>query len=241
MSKARLVLLSLVAVTLVSAVWSATAAAQEGPVWHVNGKKLEAAEVAAFKAENYAGSTATLSATILSIKVTIVCKSFTGEGLIIGGSPGKNEETIEFKECEVESSLKEKCEVTLEKIKAVSELVNLLGAEPKPILVAFSPEGGNAFAKVALKSKTGQVCPLAGSYEVKKAEGAQYGVACIDTHPEVEESTALIMCTSPAVTEVEHGGAAVKVGLQILGSAATFTADMLSKLTSGLLFGAWKS
>src|SRR3984885_7315115 len=231
MSKARLVLLLSVAVTLVSAVWSATAVAQEGPVWHVNGKKLEAAEVAAFKAENYAGSTATLSATILSIKVTIVCKSFTGEGLIIGGNPGKNTEAIEFKECEV----------TLKKIKAVSELVNLLGAEPKPILVAFSPEGGTAFAKVTLKSKTGQVCPLAGSYEVKKAEGAQYGVACVDTHPEVEESTALIMCTSPAVTEVEHGGAAVKVGLQILGSAATFTADILSKLTSGLSFGAWKS
>ena len=121
----------------------------------------------------------------------------------------------------------------------LAELDHLLGgSEPKPILVDYRPASGSAFSKLTI---TGAGCLFALSgTEIKLAKEAKYGVACADTHQEVEESTALIMCTEPAITEVEQEGKAVKVGLEMVGASVTFKADMLSKLTSGLSFGAWQ-
>ncbi len=245
MFNVRAALLALAAVLIASASVSAIASAQVGPVWHVNSKKLEASEKAAFTGENFAGSTATMSTTILGKKLIILCKAFTTEGLILGGNPGKSEGSIEYKECglEAEGKLSTACVVTLEKSKVLAELDHLLGgSEPKPILVDFYPQTGSAFSKLTITSKAGETCVYALSgTEIKVAKEAKYGVACADTHQEVEESTALIMCTEPAITEVEQEGKAVKVGLEMAGATVTFKADMLSKLTSGLLFGAWQS
>ena len=65
MFNVRAALLALAAVLIASASVSAIASAQVGPVWHVNSKKLEASEKAAFTGENFASSTATMSTTIL--------------------------------------------------------------------------------------------------------------------------------------------------------------------------------
>jgi hypothetical protein len=244
MFKARVGLLALTAVFIASAAASAVASAQEGPVWHVNSKTFLAGEKASFTGENYTGTTATMSTTVLGKKVTILCKAFATEGLILGGNPGKGEGSIEYKECglEFEAKLSTSCVVTLEKTKVLAELDHLLGGEePKPILVDFYPASGSPFSKLTIKSKEGESCPFTlSATEIKVAKEAKYGVACADTHQEVEATTALIMCTEPAITEVEQEGKAVKVGLEMAGASVTFKADMLSKLTSGLLFGAWQ-
>ena len=102
MFKVRAALLALAAMLIVGAATAAVASAQEGPVWHVNSKTFLAGEKAAFTGENYAGSTATMSTTIAGTKLTILCKAFTTEGLILGGNPGKGEGSIEYKECGLE-------------------------------------------------------------------------------------------------------------------------------------------
>ena len=91
--------LALVAVLAVGAVMASAALAAANPVWHVNGGTTftEEAYNATQKSESEAG-VKELVATVSGVKVTIVCKKYTGTGKIIKASSG-NIATGTFEGC----------------------------------------------------------------------------------------------------------------------------------------------
>jgi hypothetical protein len=110
MSKARLLLLSLVAVLSVAGVSASTASAKISFEWFVGGSLLKEKETRAFDTNND-GKTFDFHGTLAGISVLLLAKKIRAEGgIIIGGRPGTNEETLVFEEvtadkagCTVES------------------------------------------------------------------------------------------------------------------------------------------
>ncbi|HEV3323551.1 MAG TPA: hypothetical protein VG147_15315 [Solirubrobacteraceae bacterium] len=216
---------------------SAVASARTGPVWHVNGVKLAAGETRLIRGENFAGSLVKLKSTVLGTAVTIYCSAAKIEGKLIGGNPGKDEETIEYSSCSVEGAAG--CEVTLGRTKASTEL-GYESSTSSQIVEVYNAAG--AFTTVTIKKRSGETCLLTlNTTEVRLLKEDKYDVACVDTHQEVEEYSGLYMCVEPALSLVELGGQSVAVGMEIGGQPATLTADLLFKmLTEELKFGAYK-
>jgi hypothetical protein len=233
MFKVRAILLGL-AVAAIAVATSAATASAAGPLWRLNGAALESGKTIPITGENYSGTVVKLKTTIQSVATTILCSAAI-KGALIGGSPGKGEETIEYKSCSVEGL--SGCEVTLSNTNALTEL-GYEASEMKLILDVLYTTGG--FTSVTIKKGTGTCSLTLSATEVKPAK-EKYDVALIDTHPEVEESTGLFMGLEPALKEAVIGGTTVSVGLVLEGQTATLEADLLIKsLTSELKFAAFK-
>ncbi len=235
MFKLRVILFVLLtAIGLVST--NAVASAATGPVWHVNGSKLAAGETRSIRGENFSGSLVKLKATIKEKAATISCSVAKIEGKLIGGNPGKDEETIEYSSCALEGSTG--CEVTLARTKAATEL----GYETGTTQIVDAFDAAGAFTTVTISKKGAETCSFTLSpTEVKLAKEDKYDVASVDTHQEVEATSGLFMCIEPALTSAEIGNKSVAIGMEIGGQTATFTADLLFRtLTEELKFGAYK-
>jgi hypothetical protein len=243
MLKARVILLALAVVFVVSASASAVAQAK-GPVWHVNKKVLESKEIDEITDGLAPGSSAKLVGTVAGLGVTIICKTVMSHGELIGGNPGKDKEEIRFTNCELMGS--PACVVTVAPTHAVSELDHAVGGtEPKKILVDFSAESGRLFTTITIANKGTETCTTKiTNAEVKVATGATYGVACETSPEEKEAEVNVLTCPETAIKEVEQGEQGqpkVAVGLEFAGKPATFSAIIDVKQVSHLPFGPFQT
>ena len=197
MFKLRVILFALLT-TIGLLATSAVASAATGPVWHVNGVKLATNETRLIRGENFSGSLVKLKATIKEKAATIFCGVAKMEGKLIGGNPGKDEETIEYSSCALEGSTG--CEVTLARTKSSTEL----GYETGTTQIVDVYDAAGAFTTVTIAKKGTETCSFTLSpTEVKLAKEDKYDVASVDTHQEVEATSGLYMCIEPALTSAE--------------------------------------
>jgi hypothetical protein len=233
MLKVRVVLLALVAVFVASAAASAVAQAQTGPVWHVNGSKLEAGKTKAITDKNVAGKEAKLKGTIAGAEVVILCKTVKSSGILIGGSPGKDEETIEFSNCKVEGQ--ENCVVTVANTVAQSELDH----SPTKMLTDFKTPGN--FTTITIKSGEKTCLSTVSNAPVKVASGDTYGLACENEPEGTEAEVNILSCPETAIKTVEQNGKTAGVGLEFDGKPAIFSDKAEVELVTKEKFGVFQT
>jgi len=239
MSKARLVLLSLLAVFAVGAMLASSASAAINFEYRVKGTKLAAGSTKEFtvtsdgKNFDLHGSAGGVASLLLSHEISV-----ESGAKIIGGIPGTNEETVIFKGVTIDPPLST-CGVTqsgvanqvktvLLKTEIVEGSAGNIGNGEVDIL--FTPKTGTTFATFKL---TGS-CTLSGA--------------------EVPVSGSILGGTAPSKTEVVNGevnleaktkgykvspgtGTEKTAGLIFAGGPATLTGLTLVLLTSGEAYG----
>lgn len=94
MSKLRAIAAAALVAAIVTGGVATASAFAEGPLWVVNGKKLEAGETR--KAEGK-GTLTFVASTLLKIE----CGKLTEKMEVIGGDPGTDEDVLEYSECTV--------------------------------------------------------------------------------------------------------------------------------------------
>jgi len=153
MNRIKIIGLALMAVFAFSAVGTASASANLGPFYKVEGKTLKAGETRLLLASargNFQLNVATLGQTI-----TCTGLSLTGPDQIEGGLVGKSKEVIDFTGC-TQTGLGEGCSIENGLIATVP-VVNLLGYSNSNrtglVLVLFTPESGTVFTTVKLLGK----------------------------------------------------------------------------------------
>ncbi len=104
MSKARLLVVGLLAAAFAICGTSTAKAFAEGPVWLVNHKVLEAGQKAKAEGKGNLGFFST------GVKWKIECKKLAESMTVLGGEPGKDEDTLKYSECKVAEP--EHCTVT---------------------------------------------------------------------------------------------------------------------------------
>lgn len=234
--KVRMVLFAFLAVFVSSAVSASVAAAQEGPVWHVNGAVLKSGENDTIVDKNVPGTTAKLVGKVASAEVVIVCKKVTSSGSLIGGNPGKNKEIIEFTECEITNV--EGCSVAVAPTRARSILGHVPGSSK--MLVDFgAEEGTRAFTEITISKKTSG-CTLVTKAPVTVAEGDTYAVAAEISPEEAQTREGLLHFPETAIKEDEQEGKTVKLGLVFDKNPAVFSAQINVEQLSKLPFGAFQ-
>jgi hypothetical protein len=95
MSSTRLLFICLLATAFATAAISTATAFAEGPVWLVNGKVLEAGHKAKAEGKGSLGFFST------AVKWKIECKKLAESMTVLGGEPGKDEDTLKYSECTV--------------------------------------------------------------------------------------------------------------------------------------------
>jgi hypothetical protein len=232
MLKVRVVLLALVAVFVASVAASAVAQAQTGPVWHVNGSKLEAGKTKAITDKNVAGKEAKLAGEIAGAKVVILCATVKSTGILIGGNPGKDQETIEFSNCKVEGQ--PNCVVTVANTVAQSELDH----SSTKMLTDFKTTGN--FTTITIKSGEKTCLSTVTNAPVKVAAGDTYGLAC-ENEPESKEAVVgILSCPETPITKVEQNEKEAGVGLEFDGKPAIFSDKAEVELVSKEPFGVFQ-
>jgi hypothetical protein len=238
MLKARVILLALVAVFVASASVSSVAQAQEGPVWHVNGAKLEAGETDGITDGLAAGSTAKLEGEIAQTKINIICKKVQSEGYLVGGNPGADREAIGFHECGIEGI--KNCAVAVATTHARSDLGHKPGTSR--MYVAFELELGQTnFTTITITNNGTETCLFKVTAPVTVAKGDRFGVlAETETCEEAEAVECLLHFPGTAIKEVEQEGKILPAGLEFNNRPAVFSAQIKVKQRSGLKFGAFQ-
>jgi hypothetical protein len=163
MSKARLMLLSLMAVLVVVAVSASSASAAITFQWKVGGSTLKAGESRTFNINNdgktfdLRGIVGGAAALFLSTEVSV-----EPGARIIGGQPGTNLEVVLFRGVTVHKPLK--CGIgnggVIKTVPLTTEIVESATAEKgtgEP-LILFRPETGNTFAIFELTNKGAEEC-----------------------------------------------------------------------------------
>jgi hypothetical protein len=233
MFKVPTILLVLVTVLLASVTASAVASAQEGPVWHVGGKKLATNETRAIVDRNETGNIAKLSGEIAHAKVTILCKVLKSKGVLVGGPIGGGEDEILFENCELEGL--PNCEVLVDPTKTSLMLDHARGSAK--MLIDFFRNSG-VFTEITIKNKGGKTCILNTlNAPVEVAAGDRYAVAC-ETEP--EEKEVVLDCPETPVKEVEQEGEVATVGLEFDHAPATFSTKSEVELVSKEKFGVFQ-
>ena len=163
-NQVRPMLVALFGVLALSTLTDAEAQAVEAPRWSIGGTDLAEGKTHFISAKAYS--------TNLKLKTGLITISCTAlklkEGSLLGssvGSAGKNNEVIEFEECEVSGKNIKKCKISnpLQTTPLSSELVESEGAEPAnkkgSLLVLFTPFSGTSFATFKYTTETGGTCP----------------------------------------------------------------------------------
>ncbi len=209
MSKAKIILLSLLALCAFGAT-TATSAHATSPEWWVNGSVIEEDEKLAAKA------TVTTPFIISTAAFSLRCKEITvNNGFIRVGNLNNSIESLSFEACDIPAM--PACTVANFKSKPlVFKLENPEKKEGK-IILNFLPKSSSLLAEFPI---TGTGCSAAGNKELKS--GASKGMIC--TYPGVE--------TEKVEHELNFGE---KSGTEITinGAPATFTGVMQYKLASG--------
>jgi hypothetical protein len=213
------------AIFVLSAVAATAAQAAEEPYYQVNGARLAAGETREITVK--AAKSFVLKNTIS--KATVTCKENTvAKGSIIlgsaKGSPGRSDEVVEFKECEVTNN-GTGCKV--EEPIVTKKLVNKLvySKELAGIIdVLFTPETGKVFAELTFigsgcKTPNTTVEGNVAAEALMKKTSLTFGTNG------TEEPVGEVNFPSTSITEVFEDKTKVKVGLTAFGTAATLEGD----------------
>lgn len=172
MSKLRAIAAAALVAAIVTGGVATASAFAEGPLWVVNGKKLEAGETR--KAEGK-GTLTFVASTLLKIE----CGKLTEKMEVIGGDPGTDEDILEYSECTVvvPAGCKVKQPIVIE---ALTKLVYLAKAAGKWEVVTkagyeaaaekglgdeFTPKAGETLSNITLEGCAREgVIKLKGKY-----------------------------------------------------------------------------
>jgi hypothetical protein len=179
MSRARLFTVGLLAAAFaMGAVTSATALAVEGPTWLVNNAKLEAGET------RKADGKGTLSFVVNTV-LKIECGKLSEKMNVLGGEPGKDEDSLAYSECTVviPAACKAKEPITLETDTTLVFLVRAAAGEEwktaatkaayeagaeKRLGDEFKPKVGETIGTITLEG-----CASEGAYKI---QGSYIGI-----------------------------------------------------------------
>jgi hypothetical protein len=242
MSKARLVLLSLVAVLSVGAMVASSASAVTFQ-WKVKGSFLKAGEQRTFTS-SADGKESVLKGTVAGAAAELLTTKFKVKAgaLLLGGKPGLNDETVEFESvvvnkptgCEVESPGAPTGVVRTNPL--TSEIVEgAVGGEGNgEPLVLFKPASTTNETWVELTF-------LGASCLVKNTTAPVSGLLLALPLPREKEEVQGVLDYEATTKEykVSSGGAAKKSGLTFAGNTFTLTGLVLVELTSKEAFGAF--
>jgi hypothetical protein len=204
-TRARLCLVAILALCAIGATASGTAqAAEGGPVWLFEGREL--AGRAAVKS-----SGTRLFLITLSVGQNIDCTTVSDTGLIIGGNPGTDTDSLTLSGCKLVNQ--PACEIrslagttrspigTLGPLKLTSKLGYIVGSAKKEAGELFSPESGATFVIVVIE---GAPCTLKGMYEIKGTLAAKLLISGAPAKAgEETETGSELLFPSPAITELE--------------------------------------
>ncbi len=237
MSRIRLMLLSLVAVMAVGAVVTSAASAAIGFEWKVNGSKLEAGHSIEFTVNNdskkfdLSGEVSLDKSLLLSSNVSV-----EPGAKIIGGKPGKNEETAVFKE--VTADKPANCTIsqngvvgTVKTTPLETEIVEgaVGGVGNNEVDILFRPTTGATFATFEF---TGSSCNLKGT--VAPVTGTALALAL----PQKSEVLKQNLVFEAITKEYRNSaGEFKKAKLELAKEPATFTGLSLVILNSDQVFG----
>jgi hypothetical protein len=248
MSRARLMLLSLIAVLSVTGILAQTASAKIQFAWLVllsstgTNDLLRSGQTREFNI-NTDGKVSILKGTVAGATTELSSTSAKVEkgAQIIGGIPGTNEETIVFTGVKVLKPLfegKEACSVnsagepvgTVKTVPLVSEIVeSQLDHEP---LILFMPKAGGVFTEIEFTEKEAE-CTIKGNTASVSgnilAEPLEPLVHLLSQHLVFEAATKNFLLAG--------GGALETAGLSLGAKLATFTGLFLQLLSSDEKWG----
>jgi hypothetical protein len=238
MSKARLMLLSLVAVLGVVAVSASSASAAITFQWKVGGKILKAGESRTFNVNND-GKTFDLSGTVAGAAALLLSTEVSVEpgARIIGGQPGTNLEVVLFRGVTVHKPAK--CVVANGGVVKTEPLTTEIvesaagGVGTGEPLILFRPETGNTFAIFELTNKGAEVCKF-GNIPLEVG-GLILGLPL----PIGEVLRQNLVFEAKGKEYRTSGGTFKTAGLLFGGNAATLTGLTLVLLTSDEAFEAF--
>jgi hypothetical protein len=241
MSRARLGLLSLIAVLSALAVLSSTASAAIKFEWKVGGEILKAAESKEFTVTadghtfDFTGTAAGASVLLLSTEIGV-----EPGAKIIGGKPGTNEETVVFKGVTVDKPAK--CVVETDggsvagEVKTVPLKTEIVESDTthEP-LILFQPKAGTTFVNLLFLNKGTEECVL------KNILAAVTGNILAEPLPALTETVnGHLVFPEPALkTFVLSNGTLESAGLVFAANEAKLTGLTLVLLKSGQAYGAF--
>jgi hypothetical protein len=239
MSRARLGLLSLIAVLSALAVLSSTASAAIKFEWKVAGEPLAAGESKEFTATadghtfDFSGTAAGASTLLLSTEIGVLAGA-----KIIGGKPGTNEEIVIFKGVTVDKPAK--CVVESEGLPAGIVQTVLLHTEivesdvTHEPLILFGPKAGTAFVNLLFLNKGTEECVIKGVL------APVTGNILAEPLPALTETkNGHLVFEAPTKKFVLSNGTLEEAGLVFGGNAASLSGLSLVLLTSGQSYGAF--
>jgi hypothetical protein len=245
MFKARFVLLSLVGVLSAFAMLTSTASAKILFEWKVGGKLLgKATETRSFLASSD-GKNFDLHGTVAGASVLLLSNTISvgTTGIIRGGKPGTNEETVTFTNVTVDEPAKCTAETggipkpepgTLTTKPLLTQIVeSQKTGEP---LILFRPEVGTTFVAIKFLNKGTETCLVNG------AEGEVTGSVLAEELPQLTEALTQDLDFEANTKEFllsPGGGTIEKAGLSFAGNAAILTGLALILLHTHEKFGAF--
>jgi hypothetical protein len=237
-SRARLLASSLLVVLSVAAVWAAPASARASFEWFVGGKLLAAGEQRTFDLntdnktfylhEFFPGE----SILLLSTKVTVE------HGVLFGGRPGTNEETIVVENVTVDQprgcfveSLPNPVLGTVRTKPLKSEIVEGQNGE---ILILFTPKtAGEPFITLLFLNKATEGCSI--NDVPLEITGSLLGLPLPQKTEVLRQN--LVFPSATAEYLLAAGGGVEKAGLAFAGNQFTFNGLTLFLLQSDAVFG----
>ena len=240
MSKARLGALSLIAILSTFAMLTSSAGAAIKFEWKVKGEKLATGESREFTTTSD-GHNFDLSGSVAGVQVLLLSKEVevAAGARILGGKPGKNEETVIFKNvtadsptgCVVESEGSPTGTVRTQAL--LTEIVE--SEETHEPLILFRPETGTVFASLLLLNKGTEKC-LTGTPTL----GNVSGTLLAQPLPSLTETlNGDLDFEAPTLNYILSNGTLDKAGLKFAGNAATLTGLALVILNTHEVYGAF--
>jgi hypothetical protein len=239
MSRARLVLLSLVAALSAFAVSAASASAISFE-WHVNGTLLAAGQNRTFDVTSD-GKTFILKGSPSGVVSELLSNSISVQNgaKILGGSPGTNEETVEFNGVTVDKP--KECAVVGGKIKTAPLTTEIVESSngttgTGEVYILFTPQTPTTFAEFVLTNKSATETGCAANGLVTSVNGSLLGLAL----PQRAEATLTDLDFEPASKKYRNvKGENKEAKLEFGGAASTLSGLALVLLTSKEPFGAF--
>jgi len=223
--------LALVAVLAMSTVAAASASA--GPIWKVEGLKLEAGlkSVKSKSTGNFVLKSKFLGVT----NIVITCTKEQDTGTIIGGEPGTGTSIVEYTGCSAGGL----CTVSEPiKTEASTELVYLLSGGKKYIANLFTPKSGSVFTELKCGSITFE---LGGEIVGELLNASKSKIEKGNATEETEAAKGFVNFAGASSESYENSAGETKTAeLKFEGNPATLEGQDEVVLTSGEYYGAFQ-
>jgi hypothetical protein len=233
MKRIRIVGLALVAVLAMSAIASASASAA-GPIWKVEGLKLEAGKSKTVKSKS-TGNFLLKGKAFGFVNITITCTKESDTGTIVGGEPGTDTAIIEYTGCSAGGL----CTVTEPiKTEANTELVYLLSGGKKYLADLFTPKSGTVFVSIKCGSITAEVT---GNIVGELLNSTKSKIEKGNATEETEAAKGFVNFTGANSESYENSKGETKTAeLKLEGNPSTLTGEDEVVLTTGEFYGAFE-